>query len=98
MRTIDGILPNDAYTGEIVQRNDDYWVYDDGIWARVPTAAAQRIVSLERRVGRLQDYASVIREELITRYPEIQEIEMRVVQNAYLQSGDLPAEPEEVTT
>ncbi len=43
MRTIDGVLPDDACTGEIVQRNDDYWVYDDGIWARVPTAAARRI-------------------------------------------------------
>ncbi len=72
-RTIDGVLPDDATTGEMVRRGDDYWVYDDGIWARVPTAAAQRIVELERErdqavverdwaVGHRAGLESVIRE------------------------------------
>ncbi len=47
MRTIDGVLPDDAYTGEIVRRGTDTWVYDDGTWRLVPTVAARRIVEME---------------------------------------------------
>lgn len=55
-----------------------------------------RIADLEAQVTRLQDYASIIREELITRSPEFADTADAFTQRAYLHPGDLdPAKGED---